>query len=207
MTEIEHLLGSLAPLVRDYGAVVVMIVLMFESLGMPLPGESLLIFASVLAGRGNISLLSLLLLAWAGAVLGDNIGYAIGRRLGRNLVLRYGGKIGLNADRLSKIEALFARYGPVTVGIARFFNVLRQLNGVVAGTLGMDWRRFLIFNALGGALWVLAWSVTGFYLGEHVSDITALAHNIARGGAALAALVLLVVIACMLRRLRHPTGS
>jgi membrane protein DedA with SNARE-associated domain len=92
-------------------------------------------------------------LAWAGAVIGDNIGYVIGRTFGRAVVLRFGGRIGITADRLRKVEDVFARYGPVTVGFARFFPILRQLNGVVAGTLAMEWRRFLLFNALGGALW------------------------------------------------------
>jgi membrane protein DedA with SNARE-associated domain len=76
-------------------------------------------------------------------VLGDNIGYGIGRVLGRALVLKHGKKIGLDADRLRKVEDVFARFGPATVAFARFVNVLRQLNRVVAGTLNMDWRRFL----------------------------------------------------------------
>ena len=201
MTNIEHLLGSLAPFVRDYGAITVMVILTLESLGMPLPGESLLIFASVLAADGSISFLWLLVLAWSGAVVGDNIGYAIGRGLGRNLVLRYGAKIGLNPDRLSKIEVIFARYGPITVAFARFFSVLRQLNGIVAGTLAMDWWRFLAFNALGAALWVLAWSLAGFYLGEHVSKITSIIHGPGLAGVALAVLVM-IVLALTFRRSR-----
>src|SRR5580704_14615979 len=194
MVEIEHLLGNLEPLVHAYGAAAVMVILTFESLGAPLPGESLLIFASVLAGRGELSLLPLMLGAWAGAVLGDNIGYLIGRRLGRTIVLRYGSKIGINADRLNRVEAFFRRYGPATVAFARFVNVLRQLNGVVAGMLKMEWKRFLVFNALGGALWVSAWTLTGFYLGEHGSDIKAVAHDLERGGAILALAVLIAAL-------------
>ncbi|MGH6851916.1 MAG: DedA family protein, partial [Methylocella sp.] len=152
--EIEQFLGNLEPFVHAYGAAAVMVILTFESLGLPVPGESVLIFASVLAGRGELSLLFLMLAAWAGAVLGDNIGYLIGRRLGRAIILRYGAKIGINADRLNRVEAFFKRYGPVTVAFARFVNVLRQLNGIVAGTMKMEWKRFLFFNALGGALWV-----------------------------------------------------
>ncbi|MGH6864246.1 MAG: DedA family protein, partial [Methylocella sp.] len=94
VAEVEHLLGNLEPFVHTYGAAAVMVILTFESLGLPLPGESLLILASVLAGRGELSLPPLMLGAWAGAVLGDNIGYLIGRRLGRAIVLRYGAKIG-----------------------------------------------------------------------------------------------------------------
>ena len=109
------------------------------------------------------------------------------------MVLRFGGRIGITADRLRKVEAVFARYGPVTVGFARFFPILRQLNGVVAGTLAMEWRRFLLFNALGGALWVLVWSLLGFYLGAHVGDLAALAHDFGMVGAAVAAAVVATV--------------
>ena len=90
IAEIEHLLGNLEPFVHEYGAAAVMVILTFESLGLPLPGESVLVLASVLAGRGELSLPLLMLAAWAGAVMGDNIGYLIGRRLGRILIIRYG---------------------------------------------------------------------------------------------------------------------
>jgi membrane protein DedA with SNARE-associated domain len=195
VVDIEHILDSLEPLVHTYGAAAVTVILTFESFGVPLPGESLLIFASVLAGQGELSLLPLMLSAWAGAVFGDNIGYLIGRRLGRAVVIRYGGKIGINADRLDRVEAFFARYGPVTVAFARFVNVLRQLNGVVAGILKMDWKSFLFFNALGGALWVSVWTLAGFYLGKHVSDIKVIVHELEYGGVILAAGVLLAVLA------------
>ena len=203
IAEIEHLLGNLEPFVHEYGAAAVMVILTFESLGLPLPGESLLILASVLAGRGELSLPLLMLAAWAGAVMGDNIGYLIGRRLGRILIVRYGSKIGITADRLSRVEAVFGRYGSVTVAFARFVNVLRQLNGVVAGMLKMDWRRFLFFNALGGALWVSAWTLTGFYLGAHVSDIKAVSHDLERAGAILGLGVLLAALVFGFLRFRH----
>ncbi|TPV99444.1 MAG: putative membrane protein [Beijerinckiaceae bacterium] len=203
MVGIEHLFGNLEPFIHAYGAVAVTVILAFESLGAPVPGESLLIFASVLAGRGELSLPLLMLGAWAGAVLGDNIGYLIGRRLGRTLVLRYGGKIGINAERLNWVEALFARYGPITVAFARFLNVLRQLNGVVAGMLKMEWKRFLLFNALGGALWVSVWTLAGFYLGEHVSDVKVIAHDLEHAGAILGAGVLIAALFYVFWRLRH----
>lgn len=81
MTEIEHLLGSLVPLIRHYGLVAVPVIITLESLGAPVPGESLLIFASVAAEHGDMSFPLLLLFAWIGGVIGDNIGYLIGRRL------------------------------------------------------------------------------------------------------------------------------
>ncbi len=101
------------------------------------------------------------------------------------------------------MEAVFARYGPVTVAFARFVNILRQLNGVVAGMLKMGWRRFLVFNALGGALWVSVWTLTGFYLSKHGSEIKAVAHDLERGGAILGLGVLLAALVYGFRRLRH----
>ena len=104
----------------------------------------------------------------------------------------------LNAG--AKIEEVFARYGPVTVAFARFVNILRQLNGVVAGTLNMDWRQFLIFNAVGGALWVLVWGFAGFYLGEHLSMISSFARDLGVAGAIVILAILLAVLLYAWRR-------
>lgn len=198
--DIGRLISDAEPLIRQYGVLVVTVVLTFESLGAPLPGESLLIVASVLAGRGDISFPALLFFAWLGAVMGDNIGYVIGKKLGRAAVLRYGKKIGLTSDRLQKIEEVFVRFGPATVAFARFVNILRQLNGVVAGILNMDWRRFLIFNALEGALWVLFWGFAGFFLGEHISKISSLARDFGLAGAIMVIAILVVVLLYAWRR-------
>ena len=117
MTAIEHAFGSLTPLLQEYGVTAVMIILMLELIGLPLPGELVLILASVLAARGDLSFPFLLVFAWAGAVLGDNIGYVIGRTFGRAVLLRVGGRIGLKADRVRKVEDVFA-LRLVTVGFA-----------------------------------------------------------------------------------------
>jgi membrane protein DedA with SNARE-associated domain len=194
MVDFHHELGTLQPWIHHYGVAAVFVILTLESLGIPLPGESLLITAAILAERGDISFPSLLVSAWAGSVIGDNIGYLIGRMLGRRLVLRYGAKIGLTPERLRRVEAVFAQYGPVTVAFARFVNLLRQLNGVVAGTVNMEWWRFMAFNALGGALWVLAWTMTGFYLSRHGARIDVLLHKLGYLGAAFAAIALVLIL-------------
>jgi len=197
---VEHVLGTLEPWIHHYGVAAVFVILLFESLGVPLPGESLLVVSAILSGRGDLSFPGLLVSAWAGSVIGDNIGYLIGRMLGRRLAWRYGGKIGLTAERLQKVEALYAHYGAVTVAFARFVNVLRQLNGVVAGTMQMDWRHFLAFNALGAAFWVLAWTMAGFYLGRHGTHIAMLLHRLGFLGPVLAAIALTVVVAYVFGR-------
>ena len=203
MEELGQLVAGLEHFIRHYGVVAVMVILAFEALGVPLPGETLLIFASVLAGRGEMSLPALLFFAWAGSVVGDNVGYLIGRSLGRAAVARYGAKIGLTAARYNAVEEVFAKYGAATVVFARFVNILRQLNGVVAGTLGMNWWRFLLFNGLGAALWVVTWVLGAYYLGEHASSIAGLARHVGVIGGVLAAAVLLAALAVLLRRLRH----
>jgi membrane protein DedA with SNARE-associated domain len=194
MTDFRHELGALEPWIHHYGVASVFLILVFESLVAPLPGESLLIIAAVLAGRGDLSFPGLLVSAWAGAVIGDNIGYLIGRILGHRVVWRCGAKIGLTAKRLQKVEMVFAHYGPVTVGFARFFSVLRQLNGIVAGTVKMDWRRFLLFNALGGALWVLAWTMAGFYFGSHGVHVAEIVHNMGFLGGIFAVAGLIAIL-------------
>ena len=186
MTEINHILGAMTPWLHAYGSAAVFVILLFESLGLPLPGESLLIVAAVLAGRGDISFPVLLLSAWGGAVAGDNIGYLIGRTLGHTLLRRYGRKIGIKPESLQKAEAVFARYGAIAVGVARFVEILRQLNGVVAGALEMHWLKFLFFNALGGAVWVAAWTTAGYYLGKNDAKIEALVHRLGVYGLVIA---------------------
>jgi membrane protein DedA with SNARE-associated domain len=200
---VEHagiLFDTIEPYIRDYGIAAVVVILGLESLGLPLPGETVLIFASVMTVRGRIPLEWLILFAWIAAVIGDNIGYIIGRTLGRTLVIKYGTHIGINAERFSKLEDQFRRYGSLTVAVARFIAGLRQLNGVIAGTLGMDWRKFLFFNALGGAIWVTAWVLGVHYLTRYVPDFWLAAHDLGYAGAALSLLVIIVGAIYLFRR-------
>ena len=203
MEDVGQLIAGLEHFVHDYGVVAVSLILALEALGAPLPAETLLIFASILAGRGEMSLPALLISAWIGSVLGDNVGYAIGRTVGRATISRYGAKIGLNDARFSAVEIVFQRYCSMTVVFARFFSILRQLNGIVAGTLGMKWLRFLLCNAVGGALWVTMWVFAPIYFTEHMSVVTKLAHHTTIAGSILVALTLIFVIIFVLRRVRR----
>jgi len=114
--------------------------------------------------------------------------------LGHKLLWRYGGMIGLTAERLGKVQAIFARYGQTVVVFARFLNILRQLNGVFAGTMKMDWWLFLVFNTFGGALWVLVWTSAGYSLGAHGADIAALVHKVGFLGMIFAVTGLIVIL-------------
>ena len=206
MEHVGHIVAGLESFVHHYGVFAVFLIVTIEALGAPVPGETLLIFSAVLAGRGEMSLPGLLIFASAGAVLGDNIGYAIGRTLGRGTILRYGGKVGLTDARFASVESIFRRYGSATVLFARFFNILRQLNGIVAGILGMSWWRFLLFNALGGVLWVTVWVLAATYFTEHLAILTTLAHHTKVVAIILVVGILIFAIACLARRLRGAAG-
>jgi len=198
MNAIEQFFGALEPWIHEYGSVAIFVILTLESFGAPLPGESLLITAAVAAGHGEISIYGLLIAGWAGAVIGDNIGYFLGRWLGHRALVRFGSRFGITSARLRKVEDIFNRYGPVTICFARFVNILRQLNGLVAGMLEMHWLRFLIFNAIGGALWVAFWTTVGYYLGKHGTSIL---HKL--GLLAPIVVVVVVVAATALAVLLH----
>ena len=202
MEELGQLVAGLEGFVRHYGAFAVIPILAIEAVGAPVPGESLLIFASVLAGRGEMSLSALLVSAWVGSVIGDNLGYLIGRKLGRTTVLRYGAKVGLTDERFRGIESTYIRYGYVTVVFARFFSVLRQLNGILAGILGMSWWRFALFDAVGAALWVMVWVFAPAYFSEHLTVIIALAHHTKVVVSVLVAAGLTMVLGYFIRRVR-----
>ena len=207
MEDIGQLIAGLENIVRHYGAFAVTPILAIEAIGAPVPGESLLIFASVLAGRGEMSLPALLIFAWVGSVIGDNLGFLIGRKLGRKTVLRYGAKVGLTNERFSKIEITYVRYGSATVLFARFFSILRQLNGIVAGILGMSWWRFVLFDAVGAALWVTVWVFLPAYFSEHLAFIVTLAHHKIVVVSFLIAVGLILVVAFFIRRMRETGGT
>jgi membrane protein DedA with SNARE-associated domain len=164
-------LHSLEPTLNNYGYLAVAGLVLVEDFGVPVPGETVLILGAVYAGSGRLSIVLVVLLGFLGAVVGDNIGFAIGRFGGRRLVERWGRYIFLTPERLDKATAFFERHGGKVIVIARFVEGLRQANGIVAGTTGMHWAKFLAFNALGAALWVGAWSAVGYFSGNHITSI------------------------------------
>jgi membrane protein DedA with SNARE-associated domain len=149
-----------------YGYWAVFGAILLEDFGVPVPGETLLLAGSLLASQGKLHLVHLLTTAWVGAVAGDNIGYAIGRFGGRRAVLRFGHYLFLKERHLRRAEAFLEKYGALVVVLARFIELLRQLNGIVAGTARMPWWRFLAYNALGAALWTGFWGLLFYGLGE-----------------------------------------
>jgi membrane protein DedA with SNARE-associated domain len=201
-------LDSLAGPLNHFGYWAVLLFVMIEDFGVPVPGETILIAASVYAGAGRLNVIMVGVIGFVAAVIGDNIGFAIGHYGGRALVLRWGRYVRLTEERLDWAETFFNRHGAWIITVARFIEVLRQANGVVAGTTGMRWRRFLAFNALGAALWVGTWVSLGYLAGRHIDGIY---HDITRYSY-YALIVLAVVLAAyiaqrILRRRRRRTAA
>ncbi|HXN06526.1 MAG TPA: DedA family protein, partial [Nitrospiria bacterium] len=137
---IQHYLEIARPYLERYGYASVFGVVLVEGFGIPAPGQTLIIAAAVLASEGKFNIVVLLTLAWTAAVIGDSIGFAIGYAGGRAVRNRTG--ISGKATRMEYAQRFFVKYGGGIVIVARFFEILRQLNGVVAGSIGMPWWRF-----------------------------------------------------------------
>jgi membrane protein DedA with SNARE-associated domain len=164
-------LGSLAPILNNYGYFAVGGLVLVEDFGIPLPGETILIAASLYAGAGKLNVIAVGVIAWVCAVIGDNIGFLIGHFGGRRLALKYGKYVFLTPKRLDQAEQFFEHHGGKIIVAARFIEGLRQANGIVAGITGMHWKRFIPFNALGAALWVGLWVSLGYLAGNHITTI------------------------------------
>ena len=178
------LFATAHPWLAQYGYGALFAVLFGESFGLPFPGETFLVASSFLASQGQMRIVWIAAVAIVAAVLGDNVGYGIGRWGGQRLAMRYGARIGITPERLSKTARFFARFGPEIVIVARFIPVLRQLNGVVAGGAQMSWKRFLAYNTLGATLWVGTWTAAVFLLGQRVDVWVSRIHDLALAVAA-----------------------
>lgn len=160
-------LGTIDHLLQDYGYGVVFGVIGLEAMGMPLPGESMIIAASIYAattGRLNIGVV--IASAAAGAILGDNAGYLIGRWAGFPLLERFGRKVGLTEKRLLLGRYLFRIHGGKVVFVGRFIAILRTFVALMAGASCMDWKVFLLWNAVGGVTWTVVYGTGAYLLGD-----------------------------------------
>lgn len=194
---------TLAHLISTAGLPATFGVVALESLGLPVPGETTIILAAGAAADGELNIYAVALTAFVAAVLGDNIGYLVGRKLGRAAVLRLGGRVGITEEGLARAERVAARWGPLMVAGARFFVVLRQLNGLVAGTTGMHWARFLVANMIGAALWVGLWCTLAYRFGRTVEHIPGLWHHLSLAAGLLVPLLVVAALVTVLRRRRR----
>jgi membrane protein DedA with SNARE-associated domain len=169
--QLPGVFGHLQPVLERYGYLAVGGFVLLEDFGVPLPGETILIAAAIFAGSGHMNIAVVFVVAVVAAIIGDNIGFLIGHFGGRPLVHRFGRYIFLTPERLENAEDYFNRHGGKIVTIARFIAVLRQVNGILSGIIGMHWAKFLAFNALGAVLWVATWAGLGYLAGQHIVAI------------------------------------
>jgi membrane protein DedA with SNARE-associated domain len=205
--QLPGIFAKLAPTLDHYGYLAVGGFVLVEDFGIPVPGETILIAAAVYAGAGKLNILVVALIGFVAAILGDNIGYLIGRVGGRPLIERFGRFIFLTPERLDKAEAFFTRHGGKVVTIARFVEGLRQANGIIAGITGMHWLRFLAFNALGAALWVGLWVSVGDLAGSHLQAIYDAVTRYSLIAVAVAIVVLILLVLRHRRRRARPAPA
>lgn len=202
-TSLQHLPGvlrELEPTLNRFGYAAVAGLVLLEDFGVPVPGETVLILGAVYAGAGRLDIVLVGALAFLGALTGDNIGFAIGRFGGRRLVDRWGRYVLLTPERMERATGFFERRGARIIVIARFVEGLRQANGIIAGTTGMRWARFLAFNAVGAALWVAVWTCVGYFAGSHIDTIY---NEAARYSTYLAVAIGVAILGYLLVRVRR----
>jgi len=164
--------------------------LLLENAGIPVPGETILLLASFLAySEHDLRLSGIIVVGTIFATLGDNLGFTLGYYGGRPLLERYQSIFRIKTATLERGERLFARYGALTIFFARFVFGMRIIAGPMAGVLRMPWKRFLLFNFMGAALWVSVISSAGYFFGRHWDRLE---QEIKRFDAGVAVVVVLV---------------
>ena len=153
---------ALQQLLQTWGYGVIFVAMLLENAGLPLPGETVTLLGGYAAGSGQLHGLGVMAAAATGAILGDNIGYWVGRRAGWSLILRVGGLLRQSPEQLDRLREQFLRHSGKSVLLGRFVAVLRVIAGPMAGAVGMPYPRFLLCNAAGAVLWAgtmvsLAW--------------------------------------------------
>jgi membrane protein DedA with SNARE-associated domain len=174
-------------LVHHYGLIALFLVVMLESGGVPMPGETALIAAAIFASQGKLDLVEVIAVAAVAAIIGDNLGYWVGRTLGRK-ALDYTAPLRRVRDSvLPWAERFFKRHGAKTIFLARFFSVLRVTAAWIAGMSHMHWWTFFFWNAAGGICWAVLVGLVSYYAGHAAAD--AINRYGLWAGVAIAALV------------------
>jgi membrane protein DedA with SNARE-associated domain len=186
--------SSLIDAIHTYGAWLVGGAIAVESMGIPVPGETMLISAAIYAGTsGKLSITNVIVAAIAGAILGDNLGFWIGRTVGIRWVMRHQSKLRLTPRRLKLGKYMFQQHGGKVVFFGRFVAVLRALAAFFAGLNRMDARQFLIFNALGAIVWAGGYGIAAYFFGEKLTTLLDDAGGVFAVAAAIAVLVAFLI--------------
>jgi membrane protein DedA with SNARE-associated domain len=179
----------LTSLVHSYGLLILFVLIGAESAGVPLPGETALVAASVIASHGELNIVAVIAVAAAAAIIGDNVGYWIGRLGGRRLLRRWAWLERHAARVLPWSERFFQRHGGKTIFLGRFFAVLRVTAAWLAGVSKMHWWQFVLWNAAGGICWAVLVGLVAYYAGHAAAD--AINRYGLIGGGMIAGLVLI----------------
>jgi membrane protein DedA with SNARE-associated domain len=178
-------------LVHHYGLIALFLVVMLESGGLPLPGETALVAAAIFASQGKLNIVEVIAVAAAAAIIGDNLGYWVGRTGGRRVLERFGPLRRWSERVLPWSERFFERHGAKTIFLARFFSVLRVTAAWLAGISRMHWWTFFLWNATGGIVWATLVGLVAYYVGHAAAD--AIGHYGLLGGVAIVVLLVIVL--------------
>lgn len=170
--------------------------------GLVVPGETVMLLGGAVAGQGAIDIYLLIAIAWFSAWLGDTTSFFLGRRLGREFVLKHGPRVGISHERFEKVEDYFGRHGGKTIFIGRFISLVRAFAPFIAGSSGMRYRAFVPYSILGTGLWATAHILVGYFFSRSIETAGKYA---AKGAFALATLIVIVVaVVWLYRRFREP---
>lgn len=167
-------LEHIAELIQKYGYIVIFTLVMLGNMGVPVPEESPVILAGYASQKLWLDYKIAFLVCVISAIIGDNIGYAIGRKGGRPLLLRYGKYVGMTEEKLDRLEGFFQRYGDKTVFVARFIAGLRWAAGPLSGAAKMPIGRFMFYNASGAIVWAFIMTQLGYHLASNLNYVISL---------------------------------
>jgi membrane protein DedA with SNARE-associated domain/membrane-associated phospholipid phosphatase len=203
LPNVEHMLAEAGARLGKWTYLLVGVLAFLETgafIGLVAPGETTVIVGGLVAGQGEISLMVLIAIVWTCAVLGDLTSYTLGRRLGREFMVRHGARVKITEERLEQVEAFFERRGGATILIGRFIGLVRAIAPFIAGTSGMPLRKFLPYDVLGAGLWATAFCALGYVFWRSFDQLTAW---VSRGLFAFGLVVAVVVAIVFLIRLQR----
>ncbi|MFM8525757.1 MAG: DedA family protein [Cyanobacteriota bacterium] len=196
-------LEDLQRLLQQWGYLVIFAGMLLENAGLPLPGETITLIGGYAAGSGQLQGILVIAAAAGGAIVGDTIGFWVGRRAGWPLLLRLGRLLRRPPEQMEAFRASFLQHSARSVFFGRFVTVLRVLAGPMAGAVGMPYRRFLVCNAAGAVLWSVV-MVTLAFLGGRWIPLERMVRGVLEFGlGALVLLVLIVLVPALLARLER----
>lgn len=195
LPDLEHALTELSETLGTWTYLLVGGLAFLETgafVGLIAPGETAIVLGGVVAAHGEIDLVTVLVIAWVAAALGDLASFALGARLGRRFLLARGPSVGITAARLDRVEGFYERHGAKAILVGRFVGIIRAVSPFLAGSSGLPLRKFLPWSLLGTALWASAFTLVGYVFSESFSEAAGTMTRTAFALAVVAAIVLAV---------------